>query len=316
MAKKDLTKAKKNKNDEFYTQLSDIEKELKHYKEYFKNKTIYCNCDDPRESNFFKYFYLNFEFLGLKRLICSCYKNQNIDLFSKNESDNAVWIEYEGNGNIENFDNIKVNNFKDNGDFRNKESIELLKKADIVVTNPPFSLFREYIAQLMEYNKKFILIGNTNALTYKEIFTLFQENKIQTGNTNFNVGMFFQVPDYFKKFTKEEEGKKFVRVSTSCWFTNLPVKRHNDFIPLYKKYNKEEYPEYENYDGINVDKVSEIPKDYNGVMGVPITFLDKYNPEQFEIIGFRKGNDNKDLRIKEKSLYFRMLIKRKNGGME
>jgi hypothetical protein len=170
------------------------------------------------------------------------------------------------------------------GDFRSLECIELLKQADIVVTNPPFSMFREYVAQLIEFEKKFIIIGNTNALTYKEIFKLFKENKIRTGYTNFNVGMYFYVPEYWNEYHKIENGRKTVRVSTSCWFTNLAVQRHKEIIPLHKKYIPEKYPHYENYDAINVDTVIDIPCDYNGAIGVPVTFLDKYNPEQFEII--------------------------------
>lgn len=173
---------------------------------------------------------------------------------------------------------------KGDGDFRSEECVELLKQSDIVVTNPPFPLFREYVAQLVEYGKDFILIGNTNALTYKDIFKLFKENKIRTGNTNFNVGMYFFVPDSYKSYHKIVDGRKMVRVAASCWFTTLPVKKHNEFLTCYKHYSPEEYPKYDNYDAINVDKYTDIPYDYDGCMGVPVTFLDKYNPEQFEII--------------------------------
>jgi hypothetical protein len=200
------------------------------------------------------------------------------------------------------------------GDFRSKECVELLKQSDIVVTNPRFSLFREYIALLEQYDKSFIIMGNTNALTYKEIFKLFQQDKIRTGNTNFNVGMYFFVPDSFEKYHKIEGGRKMVRVSTSCWYTNLEVKKHKEELISFKQYNSEEYPKYDNYDAINVNKYTDIPYDYDGVMGVPITFLDKYNPNQFEIIRFRKGNDEKDLSINGKCPYFRILIRRKQNS--
>lgn len=200
---------------------------------------------------------------------------------------------------------------KENGDFRSDECVELLKESDIVVTNPPFSLFREYVEQLQNFNKQFIIMGNTNALTYKEIFKLFKEDKIRTGYTNFNVGMYFAVPNDCEKYHKIINGIKYVRVSTSCWFTNLPVKRHNEFLTLYKKYNASEYPKYDNFDAINVNKYTEIPYDYDGYMGVPITFLDKFNPLQFQIIKFRKGNDEKDLCINGKCPYFRVIIKRR-----
>ncbi len=328
----DLKSAKKAKKDEFYTQLSDIEKEVSHYKEYFKDKTIFCNCDDPYESNFFKYFASNFNHLGLKKLIATCYSSSpfadtQLKLFVQNKhslkmaykieitevidanNDGAIDI-YDVEWLIKNDKNI-LTVLEGNGDFRSAECIELLKQSDIVVTNPPFSLFREYVAQLVEYEKKFIIIGNTNALTYKEIYKLFKEDNIRTGYTNFNVGMFFIVPDNYEKFTKIENGKKLARVSTSCWFTNLPVKKHKDFLPLYKKYTPDEYPKYDNYNAINVDTYTDIPMDYDGLIGVPVTFLDKYNPEQFEIIKFRKGNDEKDLCINGKYPYFRILIKRK-----
>ena len=287
MAKnKALREANRNKKDEFYTQLHDIEKELRFYKNHFKDKVVYCNCDDPRVSNFFKYFYLNFEYLGLKKLITTCYKNQDIDLFSENEVEEAVWIEYSGEGNIENFDNIKVNELKGDGDFRSKECIELLEEADIVVTNPPFSLFREYVAQLMEYNKSFLIIGNQNAITYKEIFSLIKKNMLWLGN---NVGdMEFEVPEHYEaratRYREDERGRKYRSMGNICWFTNLDIeKRHQDLI-LYKKYTEEIYDTFDNYDAINVDKVADIPCDYYENMGVPITFLDKYNPSQFEII--------------------------------
>lgn len=330
MAKKDLDAANRAKNDEFYTQLKDIELELRNYREYFRGKIVLCNCDDPYESNFFKYFALNFNSFGLKKLISICYNGSPISgnelpLDFGIETKPAYKIEItevkdeNGDGAVDLADvEILLKNnknvytqLKGNGDFRSEESIELLKEADIVVTNPPFSLFREYVSQLDKFDKKFIIMGNTNALTYKEVFKLFQQDRIRTGNTNFNVGMFFFVPDKFEKFHKIENGRKMVRVSTSCWFTNLPVKKHQEDIIPYKHYTPEEYPKYDNYDAINVNSFKEIPMDYDGIMGVPITFLDKYNPEQFEIIKFRKGDDEKDLAINGKCPYFRILIRRK-----
>lgn len=317
-----LNKASKSKNDDFYTQLTDIEKELKHYKEHFKNKVVFCNCDDPHVSNFFHYFSYNFEQLGLKKLITTCYKNQQMNLFSENKSEKAIYLEYTGDKNKNNIPDPKeigIKHLKGDGDFRSQECIELLKQADIVVTNPPFSLFREYVAQLVKFDKKFLIIGNTNALTYKEIFKLFKENKIRTGYTNFNVGMFFAVPQDWKHFHHiDEKGNKIARVSTSCWFTNLEVKKHKEFLILYKKYNSKDYPYYDNYNAINVDKVSDIPMDYKDVMGVPVTFLDKYNPEQFEIIG-HVGSVGADgvysfanaIYLNKKKLFKRILIKNK-----
>lgn len=260
----------------------DIEREIKNYKDQFRDKIVFCNCDDPKESNFVKYFSNNFEHLGLKKLIATHYKEAN--LFTQEA---PYKLEYSGdkNGNhkpdLDEFTTKMIGT----GDFRSKECIELLKEADIVVTNPPFSLFREYIEQLTEYDKKFLIIGNTNALTYKEIFKLIKNNKLRTGYTNFNLGMFFIVPDNWEQFHHiNEDGKKIARVSTSCWFTNLEVEKHKEEIVLYKKYSSEEYPKYDNYDAIEVSKVSDIPLDYSGAMGVPVTFIDKYNPEQFEII--------------------------------
>ena len=303
-----MDKAKKEKADEFYTQLSDIENEMRYYKEQFKGKIIFSNCDDPYESNFFKDFALNFNHLGLKKLIATCYDSSpvaftQLSLFDcgksiPNKNRKAYKIEitevsdFNADGAVDLSDVRYLLQNKENtltllngdGDFRSDECVELLKQSDIVVTNPPFSLFREYVAQIIENGKDFILIGNTNALTYKEIFKLFKENKIRTGNTNFNVGMYFFVPDNYQKFHKIVDGKKMVRVSTSCWFTSLPVKKHNEYLTCYKRYSPEEYPKYDNYDAINIDKYTEIPYDYDGCMGVPITFLDKYNPEQFEIV--------------------------------
>lgn len=293
---KNLRKANVAKKDEFYTQLVDIEKELKHYKEQFRGKVILCNCDDPKESNFVRYFSMNFEHFGLKKLIATHYKEAN--LFTQ---ESPYKLEYAGDKNGNRMPDPKefMTKMISDGDFRSKECIKLLEEADIVVTNPPFSLFRAYLAQLIRSNKKFLIIGNTNSMTYKEIFKLFKENKIRTGYTNFNVGMFFVVPDDWEKFHHiDGNGKKIARVSTSCWFTNLEVEKHKEKITLYKKYDHKKYPKYENYNAINIDKYTDIPYDYEGYMGVPITFLDKYNPEQFEIIGLGISNSGLEIGVK------------------
>jgi hypothetical protein len=317
-----FNKASKAKNDEFYTQLSDIERELKYYKKHFKEKVVYCNCDDPRVSNFFHFFSYNFEKLGLKKLIATCYKNQSMDLFSENNSEQAIYLVYEGdkNGNmVPDNAEIGIKELKGDGDFRSRECIELLKQADIVVTNPPFSLFREYVAQLFEYNKKFIIIGNVNAITYKEIFKLIAENKIWLGQSIHSGDREFRVPDHYPLqaagFRVDENGIKYIRVKGVRWFTNIDFFQRHESITLYKHYSSEKYPKYDNYDGINVDKVSDIPYDYYGAIGVPITFLDKYSPEQFEIIRFRKGNDEKDLCINGKCPYFRIVIKKRGDAL-
>ena len=317
MAQKDLSKAKTSKKDEFYTQLSDIEKELVHYWDYFRDKVIFCNCDDPYESNFFKYFALNFNALGLKKLIATCYDGspiaqQELPLFPVEHSTptkKAYKVEItevpdlDGNGATDLTDvklllkssnhNVKAE-LKGNGDFRSQESIELLKQADIVVTNPPFSLFREYMAQLVKYDKKFVIIGNKNAITYKEIFPLIKDNKLWIGHTPMSKDLLFTVPRAYQEdfLANKKQGSAYVIKdgvilgrSQSIWFTNIDyVDRHQDLI-LIKHYTPEEYPKFDNYDAINVNKTDEIPYDYPGIMGVPITFLDKYNPEQFEILG-------------------------------
>ena len=294
MAKRNIDKAKEAKKDEFYTQLEDINNELKHYREHFRGKTVLCNCDDPRISNFFTYFAYNFEFLGLKKLMTTCYKNQNMDLFSQNESEQAVYLVYEGDKNgdhIPTADEIGVHPLKGDGDFRSQECIELLKEADIVVTNPPFSLFREYLAQLIEYDKKFLILGNQNAITYKEIFPLIQNNKMWLGSALSYAA--FKVPNYYEekstRFWVDENGQKWRSMGNICWFTNLDIKKRHENLILYKNYSQELYPHYINYDAIEVSKTDFIPADYDGIMGVPITFMDKYNPEQFEIIGIGNG---------------------------
>lgn len=317
-----LHSAKKEKNDEFYTQLSDIENELRHYKHHFKDKVVYCNCDDPRMSNFFHYFSYNFEHLGLKRLIATCYKNQDMDLFSQNDSDQAVYLIYDGDKNgdrIPSKDEIEVKPLKGDGDFRSDECIELLKQADIVVTNPPFSLFREYVTQMMEHDKKFLVVGNQNAITYKEVFSLIRENKIWLGTKSGD--MKFVVPDYYElrstRSWKDENGVNWRSLGNACWFTNLDhPKRHEDII-LWKSYTPTEYPNYDDYHAINVNKVAEIPADYQGAMGVPITFLDKYNPNQFEILGIDRyiednPNYGKRFSINGKEVYARIIIKNKH----
>lgn len=310
--------AKFSKKDEFYTQLSDIERELIHYKEHFKNKVVYCNCDDPRNSNFFNYFAYNFESLGLKRLLTTCYKNQEKDLFIQRESEKAVFLEYTGdqNGNnIPDAEEIGIKPLKGDGDFRGQESIGLLKQSDIVVTNPPFSLFREYVEQLVKYEKKFLIIGNINAITYKEIFKLIKENKAWLG-INMGRGISgFIVPEHYELYGTETyidgSGGKIISPNNCLWLTNLDTSKRHEDIALTKTYygNESQYPKFDNYDAINVNKTQDIPMDYKGIMGVPITFLHKYNPEQFELVKFRKGNDDKDLSINGKCPYFRILIK-------
>lgn len=313
-----LQKAKKSKSDEFYTQLCDIENELKYYKSHFDGKVVFCNCDDPRISNFFKYFSSNFDDLGLKKIITSCYREQSEDLFGESSSESGFFYEYENKPEEQaELNSPKVVSHKGNGDFRSLESIELLKKSDIVVTNPPFSLFREYVDQLVKYDKKFLIIGNVNAITYKEIFKLIKENKAWLG-INLGRGVSgFIVPEHYELYGTEaridDSGNRIVSPNNCLWLTNLDTfKRHED-IQLEKTYygNENKYQKYDNYNGINVNKTKDIPADYKGAMGVPITFLHKFNPEQFEIIKFRKGDDEKDLAINGKCPYFRILIKHK-----
>ena len=309
-----LHAANRAKQDEFYTQLSDIEKELKHYRKHFRGKTVYCNCDDPTISNFFHYFHLNFEKLGLKKLITTCYKNRQTEMFSKHDMEAAAGVEYLGNGT-----EPTIFQLKEDGDFRSRECIELLKQADIVVTNPPFSLFREYIAQLVEHDKKFLVIGNMNAITYKEIFPLIKSGRLWLGHGPAGKDMLFDVPeDYARELVRnKKEGSAYRlvdgdikgRLGNAVWFTNLDHKKRNEELILFKRYSSEEYPKYDNYDAINVNKTEHIPVDYGGEMGVPITFLDKHNPDQFQIIRFRKGNDDKDLSINGKCPYFRIIIR-------
>lgn len=285
---RDLNKAKTARKDEFYTQLSDIEKELKYYKEHFKDKVVFCNCDDPKSSNFFKYFQLNFYNLGLKKLISTHYETE------KPSYKLEIVRNGNGEGQLSLPDYIQTS-LKQNGDFRSPECVEILKEADIICTNPPFSLFREYIGQLIEYDKKFIIIGNINAVKYKEIFPYIMNNKIWLGKSIHSGDREFGVPaDYPLKAAGcriDEQGNKYIRVKGIRWFTNLEYEeRHEDMI-LYRSYNASEYPKYDNYNAIEVSKTSEIPYDYYDIMGVPITFIDVYNPDQFEIIGVSNNPD-------------------------
>ncbi|MDR3583179.1 MAG: adenine-specific methyltransferase EcoRI family protein [Candidatus Pacebacteria bacterium] len=351
-----LHKANKAKKDEFYTQLVDIEKELKHYKEQFRDKVVYCNCDDPFESNFFKYFASNFNALGLKKLIATSYKPSpiaNTELVlqpsllpgyedmvvikpaetkgrPKTTANKFIINEVsdlDGDGAFDLRDiaeQLKANKnnewapLEGDGDFRSEESIELLKQADIVVTNPPFSLFREYVAQLIEYNKKFLILGDQNAVTYKETFGFIKENKLWHGYDNGGT-KWFQVPNDYDIETesriKIENGTKFFSMGRIVWYTNLDNTKRHEKIVLYKKYTPEEFPKYDNYNVINVDKVADIPMDYESVMGVPITFVDKYSPAQFEILGIANsarwiGYECFTL-IEGRKIYNRILIKRR-----
>ncbi len=273
-----LKQAAKAKKDEFYTQLVDIERELGHYKDHFKGKTIFLNCDDPLESNFYFYFAQNFEFLGIKKLISTHFEQK------KPSYKLEIIRDINNDGKIDKLDTIKTP-LKQNGDFRSPECVEILKEADIVVTNPPFSLFREYVAQLVEHNKKFIIIGHQNAITYKEIFKLIKENKIWLGY-GFKGGAAHFINKHYEDYATAGNHKEgMIRVSGVNWFTNLDTKKRHEDLILFKTYNKEEYPKYENYDAINIDITKHIPIDYKGAMGVPITFMDKYNPDQFEILG-------------------------------
>ncbi len=323
-----LNMANTAKYDEFYTELSDIENELRHYARHFRNKTVLCNCDDPRISKFFHYFSYNFKQLKLKKLIATCYKSRWIDQFSTHDSERAVYQEYDGDEDrIPNPRKIKVRNLKGDGDFRSDECTEILEKADIVVTNPPFSLFREYVLLLMRFKKKFLIIGNINVVTYKEIFPLIKNDQMWYGH--YAGPMKFKVPEHNEPKSTDwtdENGQKWRSLGNICWFTNLDTKKRHESLVLYKKYNRREYPKYDNYDAINVDKVRDIPVDYDEVMGVPINFMDKYNPDQFEILGCDynvkqgllpelvrprwKGHLDRGY-VNGKRLYFRIFIRRR-----
>ena len=286
-----LAAARAAKEDEFYTQLADIERELSNYKEHFRGKVVYCNCDDPRVSGFVHYFSHNFETLGLKKLIATCYKNSQPDLFSEHESEIAVKLEYSGDINgsgVPDPSEFKVEYLQGDGDFQNEESIELLKQADIVVTNPPFSLYRDFVKQLIEHDKKFILVGPQNAITTKELFPLIMSGRMWLG-AHSGV-MKFRVPPTKEKegLVTDSDGNKFQTFGNICWYTNLDLKKRHEELILFKDYSPEEYPKYDNYDAIEVGEVVDIPRNFDGVMGVPITFLDKHNPAQFEIVGIAK----------------------------
>lgn len=335
MASKSLNRslhaAKATKQDEFYTQLSDIEKELRHYTKDFKNKTVLCNCDDPRVSNFFKFFINNFEKLALKKLIATCYQNDKPDLFSQHKSDKGIYFEYSGEQKKQRLPDpakIKPRELRGDGDFRSEECINLLKQADIVVTNPPFSLFREYIAQLMEHKKKFMVIGNTNALHYQEIFRLLKENKMWLG---YSQPVAFIVPDHYEmrnvRSWRDENGTNWRSLGNARWFTNLDILKRHELLILFKTYDRKQYPKYDNLDAIEVSRNTEIPVDYDGLMGVPDTFLDRHNPDQFELIGIPFGNLGKAMGVtknhrgrtdiaitrdgKSRCPYSRIIIKRK-----
>lgn len=346
----------RQKQDEFYTQLSLVENELKHYKHHFKNKIVLCNCDDPYESNFFKYFAMNFNVLGLKKLITTCYASSPVtgnefQYYVDNEgqlsfvsSSNNSPIEKEnkrkpykveitevtdenGDGRIDLSDVEYLMRNKKNtmtllegdGDFRSPECVDLLKEADVVVTNPPFSLFREYVALLMEYQKDFVIVGNQNAVTYREILPLIRDNKVWLG---YNSGHFwFKVPDSYEEkktdFKIDEDGQKWRRMGNICWFTNLDIEKRHENMTLFRQYSSDKYPKYDNYDAIEVSRTADIPCDYYGIMGVPITFISQYSPEQFEVLGDSRYHDGQNFAddinvINGKTLYRRILIRRRN----
>ena len=312
-----LKDAKKAKNDEFYTRIEDVEKELKNYKDFFKGKKVLCNCNDGKIngawSAFAQYFSMNFEHLGLKKLTCVSY----------NEDGHGMKYVYQGDKNGNHIaDDIEweVTELDGHGDFSDDEGCQMMQKCDVVVTNPPFSLFRDFMTQLVRYDKKFLIIGNMNAITYKEIFPLIKDNKLWLGASIKSGDRKFYVPDNYPLNASgcgiDEKGKRFIRVKGVRWFTNIEDAKRNLPLDLYKKYNPKDYPKYDNYDAINVNKTSDIPMDYDGVMGVPITFLDKYCPTQFEIVGldrYVEGNTmpNKRMHINGKEIYARILIRRK-----
>lgn len=320
-----LANAKNKKNDEFYTQLVDIEEELRHYKKHFRNKIVFCNCDDPYESNFFKYFAINFNYLGLKKLIATCYDDspiaytqmnffgENKTFANKNRHPYKIEITKVEDSNkdgavdladvdylLKNKENI-MTLLKENGDFRSEECIELLKQSDVVVTNPPYSLLKEFIPLLIKNNKKFVVMGPMNAVTYKEIFPLIMSNKMWVGY-GFNKTMKFRVPDSYNGIV--ENGIKYGKVAAICWYTNIEIEKRNDKLILYKKYSTKDYPKYLNLNGIDVSKVSDIPYDYFGIMGVPKSFIESYNPEQFEILGYEREDENVKVGIQNMPVSF------------
>lgn len=310
-----LHKAKSSKSDEFYTLLEDIERELVFYKDCFYDKTIYCNCDNPRESNFFKYFFNNFKSLGLKKLIASYYTPDNQGLFDNTATRHGGYVECSVTDIDSDISELTVKQFNGDGDFRSQECVSLMEQADIIVTNPPFSLFREFIAQIIRHDKKFLIIGNINAITYKEVFHLIQSDQIWLG-VHLGRGISgFKVPDNYEMYGTEthidNNGNRIISPNNCLWLTNLDVQIRHNPLKLTKIYNGNEdsYPRFDNFNGINVNRTQDIPMDYDGAIGVPITFLHKYNPSQFEIIQFRKGDDGKDLSVNGKCPYFRILIR-------
>ena len=337
-----LRNAKEGKKDEFYTQLVDIEKEMRYFKDKFEGKVVFCNCDDPYESNFFKFFALNFNRLKLKKLISVSYASspiagEEVGLFEEQGKEYKITgkraykvtlselkdVTGDGREDLEDVKEIikhRIRYLRGDGDFRSAESIALLEQADIVVTNPPFSLFREYLAQLVEHNKQFIIIGNVNAITYKEVFPLIKDNKLWMGASIHSGDREFRVPDSYPLNASgtriDDKGNKYIRVKGVRWFTNIDYNERHEKLDLYKEYNEEEYPKYDNYNAININKTAEIPYDYNGVMGVPLTFMDKFSPDQFSIIGLdRYVEDNPyyghRFTINGKETYARILIKKK-----
>ena len=327
-----LTDSRNNKTDEFHTNLSMIEKELKYYKEYFKNKTVLCNCDDPRISNFFRYFVIYFDVLELKKVIATCYKNDDADLFSQESTEKAVYLEYDGSikySGEQDFAKIPCKKLQGNGDFRSQESVDFLKESDIVVTNPPFSLFKEFVPFLLKYEKKFLIIGNINNITYNSIIPLIKHNKIWCGFTHGH--FWFQVPEYYeekKTDFKIENGIKYRRMGNICWYTNLEISRTHDILETGKSYKAENYEYYENYNAIHIKEVASIPMDFDGVMGVPVTFFTKYNPEQFQVLGLTDSSDTSEEvekiripnsfrgrgKINGKQKYARILIQKKRDN--
>lgn len=316
-ANSNLNKAKKAKNDEFYTQLTDIENELMHYKQHFKDKIVLCNCDDPTWSAFWKYFHLNFAELGLKKLISTHYDREA-----------TYKMEYTG-GDDNDIDVGVKTPLEGNGDFRSQECLDLLDESDIVVTNPPFSCYRLYVATLMEHKKKFIIWSNNNSIACKEIFPLLKNNEMWLGYT-VNKTLVFRIPDSYAKWDEKEtqrmnDGHHYAKAPAISVFTNLDIEKRHEKLILWKHYTPEEYQKYDNYNAVEVSKVSNIPVDYDGVMGVPITFLGKYNPEQFEIVGWSRHNDanmdngywnggKADAIINGKAVYRRILIRKKAGA--
>lgn len=319
-ANANLMAARTAKNDEFYTRLEDINEEMNHYEDKFRDKVVFCNCDDPKWSNFWKYFHMNFEYLGLKKLVTTHYEAGEVQTYK---------IEYTG-GNDLDFDDGVITPLSQNGDFRSPECIELLEEADIVVTNPPFSLFRDYVATLIKYNKKFIIIGSINAISYKEIFPLLKDNKMWLGYRSLSRDMYFNVPEDYRKWLLENkkegsaykivDGTVMGRLASACWYTNIDHQKRHEVLETMYLYSKKDdlypdlYPKYDNYpDAVEVSRINEIPMDYDGIMGVPVTFFDKYNPEQFEIVGneytlnLSKGRGY----VNGKRIYSRVFIRRK-----